>query len=82
METNPYAIPNLNYFISIDIFKRYFESCFSDLFKCLNVLVSHTIKVNGVQCCFDFHCIDKSALVKKLLYLKYIYFILSIVKIY
>ncbi len=31
METNPYAIPNLNYFISIDIFKRYFESCFSDL---------------------------------------------------
>ncbi len=36
METNPYAIPNLNYFISIDIFKRYFESCFSDLFKCFS----------------------------------------------
>ncbi len=48
MEANPYAIPNLNYFISIDIFKRYFEKKFSDLFKCLNVLVSHTMESNVV----------------------------------
>lgn len=48
MDANTYAIPNLNYFISIDIFKRYFEKKISDLFKCLNVLVSHTMESNVV----------------------------------